>query len=179
MSSLKIISLKIKIIVFSFLFLDISCLLLAVFIRYCCLFPYKSDQDLCWYHLSSELLWLAATSVQLLLWPFAVSHFLVYPHVYNLCLFLSGASTHASWFQNYLAVPLPNLSLLPLGLRDRSASHGLRDNWSISYLILYPIIVKYVQSTMICHLLSLFNLLPLSGNVNEKEAAISLRIEIV
>lgn len=167
---------------FLFLFIDVSSLHLTVSIRYCCLFRHKSDQDLCWYHLLSELLWLAASSVQWLLLPFAVSHFLGYLHTYDLFPFLSEASIHVSQFQNYVAVSLSKLFVLSSGPRDLPVSQGLKGNWSISFLILYPIIVndKYVQSTLtVISCLFLFHLLPLSGNVNNVAVtAMCLRVVI-
>lgn len=75
------------------------------------------------------------------------------------------------------------LFVLSSGLRDLSISQGLRGNWSISFLILYPIIVKdkYVQSTLtVIFCLFSFHLLPLSGSVNNLSVtALCLRVVIV
>lgn len=133
------------------MFLHISCFRLTLSLRYCCLFPHKSDQDLCWNHLLSELLRLAASSVQWLLLPFAVSHLLVYLHTYDLSQFLAGASIHISQFQSYVAVSLSNLFVFSSRLRDLSVSQGLRGDWSISFLILY---LPNFIFLWLCHLLS-------------------------
>lgn len=126
----------------------------------------------------------------------ACSQFCAMAFVAFCCISLPSLSTHlclvsvlirgfynVSQFQNYVTVSLSNLFVLSSGQRDLSVSESLRGNWSISFLILYPIIVKdkYVQSTLTVIFCPFsFHLLPLSGNVNNiAAAAVCLRIVLV